>query len=122
VIEGTYSESHGQEAARVALEREHPPTALIAASNQLLIGAMREIARQKLRIGTDLSFVACDEISLTELAEPAIAVVERDNPRMGREAAQLLLRRLDGTAQAESVALGTRFIPRASCAPPRPGG
>ena len=62
------------------------PGVVIDATSRPVIGAMREIARQKLRIGTDLSLVACDEISLTELAEPAIAVVERDNLRMGREA------------------------------------
>jgi LacI family transcriptional regulator len=121
VIEGTYSEEHGREATRAALDRDKPPTAVIAASNQLVIGAIREISSRRLRIGKDLSLVACDEISLTELSNPPIAVVDRDNLEIGRESARLLLRRLGGTTRAESVTLSTRFIPRASAGPPPRG-
>ena len=119
VIEGTYSEEHGREATRAALDRDEQPTALIAASNQLVIGAIREISRRGLAIGSEISLVACDEISLTELSNPPIAVVDRDNLEIGRESAKLLLRRIGGTDKAETVTLPTRFIPRASVGPPR---
>jgi LacI family transcriptional regulator len=119
VLEGTYSEEHGREATRRVLEAAEPPTAIIAASNQLVTGALQEISERGLKVGRDISLVACDDISLTRLHDPPIAVVDRDNLEMGRLSAELLLERLAQDAPPRSATLPTRFIPRPSAAPPR---
>jgi LacI family transcriptional regulator len=94
------------------------PTAIIAGSNQLLIGCLRALARRRLRPGIDIAFVTCDDVPLAELFSPALAVIARDNSATGRSAAQLLLHRLNGSDEPEVVSLETHFIPRASCCPP----
>ena len=119
VIEGHYSEQHGMEATQRVLDLDDPPTAIVAGSNQLLTGTLRVIKRRGLRIGQDISLASCDEISLTELHDPPIAVVHRDNTEIGRRSATLLLKRLQGEDEPETVTLPTSFEPRASCAPPR---
>jgi LacI family transcriptional regulator len=95
-----------------------PPTALIAGANQLLIGCLRAVKKRGLRPGIDLALVTCDDIPLAELYSPPLAVIARDNVATGRTAAELLLRRLNGRAEPETVSLPTTFLPRQSCCSP----
>lgn len=118
VLEGHYDEQHGSTATEHALASSDPPTAVIAGSNQLLTGALRAIKRRGLRVGRDISLASCDEVSLTELYDPPIAVVHRDNAEMGRQSARLLLERLRGDDEPAVVTLETWFEPRPSCVPP----
>jgi LacI family transcriptional regulator len=118
VSEGVLSPEHGRAATRRLLDVEVPPTAIITGGNQLLAGTLVELRERSLRVGADISVVSCDTISTTELHQPPIAVVRRDTVELGRRAAELLLRRLEGAAAPESVTLPTEFVARASCAPP----
>jgi LacI family transcriptional regulator len=118
VSEGVLSPEHGRAATRRLLDVEDPPTAIITGGNQLLAGTLVELRERSLRVGADISVVSCDTISTTELHQPPIAVVRRDTVELGRRAAELLLRRLEGAAAPESVTLPTEFVARASCAPP----
>jgi LacI family transcriptional regulator, galactose operon repressor len=118
VSEGVLSPAHGRDATRRLLDVEHPPTAIITGGNQLLSGTLIELRERSLTVGADVSVVSCDTISTTELHQPPIAVVRRDTVELGRRAAELLLRRLEGATAPESVTLPTEFVARASCGPP----
>ena len=76
---------------RALLDLPEPPTAVIAGGNQLMLGALRVVSERGLTLGRDLSFVGCDDVAITDLFQPAVAVVRRDNFAMGRTAAELLL-------------------------------
>jgi LacI family transcriptional regulator len=115
---GLFTAEATEKAAGELLDSANPPTALIAGTNQLLIGALRAIASRGLRVGTDLSVVTCDDIPLAELFTPPIATITRDNILIGRTAAELLLHRMNGRTEPETVTMETTFVPRASCAPP----
>jgi len=118
VLEGQLGPAHGHSATARLLESAEPATAVVAGGNQILIGALEELLRRGLRVPDDVSLVSCDAISITELFTPPIAVVRRDNRELGRRAAQLLLRLLDGEDVRQEVVLPTEFVPRASCGPP----
>jgi LacI family transcriptional regulator len=117
-LEGQLGSAHGRSATSRLLDSAEPPTAIVAGGNQILIGTLEELLRRGLRVGGDISLVSCDAISITELFTPPIAVVRRDNRELGRRAAQLLLRHLEGEDVRQEVVLPTEFVPRASCAPP----
>ena len=87
-------------------------------STYILPGVLKVLRSRDLRIPEDLSLVTVDEVRLLEFIEPPIAVVSREPLEIGREGASLLLRLLQG-GEPEQVPIRTRFIPRASCAPPR---
>ena len=71
---------------------------MIAGGNQLMLGALRVVSERGVTLGRDLSFVGCDDVAITDLFQPAVAVVRRDNFAMGRTAAELLLGRMrDGS-------------------------
>jgi LacI family transcriptional regulator len=116
--EGVFSVEHGAAAMRRLLALPEPPTAIIAGGNQLMLGALRVVSERGLRLGRDLSFVGCDDIAITDLYQPPVAVVRRDNFAMGRTAAELLLARLRDDAPPSDVVLPTEFVARPSCGPP----
>lgn len=108
----------GEAATLKLIDSPELPSAIIAGSNQLLIGCLRALAKRRLRPGIDIAFVTCDDVPLAELFMPPLAVIARDNAATGRTAAQLLLHRLNGSDEPETVTLETHFVPRASCCPP----
>ncbi|HEU4703689.1 MAG TPA: LacI family DNA-binding transcriptional regulator [Conexibacter sp.] len=118
VIEGRLGSEHGRAATAQLLDGADPVTAVVAGGNQLLIGALQEIRARGLRIGSELSLVSCDEVPLTELLEPPIAVVRRDTGELGLRATQMLLDAIAHETVPETVVLPTEFVPRPSCAPP----
>jgi LacI family transcriptional regulator len=118
VEEGSFSPAHGEAAAERLLDRSDPPTALLAGSNQILIGVLRVIRRRRLKIPRDLSLITCDGLPMLEFIEPPLATITRDHREMGRVAAQMLLRCLDGGAPLQML-LPTSFEPKGSCGPPR---
>lgn len=119
VVEGMLAPNHGRDATRRLLAEAEPPTAIVAGGNQLLIGALRELRERGVDVGRDISLVSCDEISVTELYAPPIAVIRRDTREIGRQAALLMLRLMNGETTPERVILPTEFVARPSCAPPR---
>ena len=118
IVGGRFSVDFGAQAASELLDSCERLTAIIAGGNQLMIGALKVLSERGLEVGRDISFLGCDDIPITSLHRPPIAVVRRDNEAIGRTAADLLLRRLrDGAAESEIV-LPTEFVPRPSCAVP----
>lgn len=121
-VAGALTMEQGEVATGQLLDDENAPTAIIAGANQLLIGCLRAMIKRGIRPGVDLALATCDDLPLAELYAPPIAAVTRDNIAIGRIAAELLLRRLSGHAEPETVILETAFVSRPSCGPPRPPG
>jgi LacI family transcriptional regulator len=95
------------------LSRPQPPTALFTSQNLLTMGACRALRR--LDLHRRVALVGFDDVLLADLLEPGITVMAQDPATMGRRAAELLFRRLDGDA-APSVHLvvPTQLIARGS--------
>jgi LacI family transcriptional regulator len=102
------------EAAAIALlERPDPPTALFAGQNLITIGAFRALRRLKLH--RRIALIGFDDILLADLLEPGITVIAQDPAAIGRMAAQVLFRRLDGDrSPSEHHIVLTRMITRGS--------
>ena len=123
--ERVVTEVIGPEASRRAvaelLSGDHRPTTLIVASYDLLVAALGELRSRGLHVPDDLSLVVCDDLDLCRLAVPPLDVIGRDLEELGREAARLLLERLEGRAAGHPIVvrLPTAFVRRGSTAPPR---
>lgn len=117
LLEGTLSVEYGERATAQLLSQSDPPTAIIAGGNQLMLGALRVLRARGIRLGRDVSFVGCDDIPVSELFDPPIAVVRRDNAAIGRCAAELMLEALRDPEYIADMILPTEFIARPSCGP-----
>ncbi len=122
ILEGAFSVDYGARTAGELLSTDNPPTAIIAGGNQLMLGSLRVLHSRRLRLGRDVSFVGCDDIPISELYNPPIAVVRRDTAAIGRSAAELMLALLRNDEDVEDVTLPSDFVARPSCGPVPPAG
>jgi LacI family transcriptional regulator len=100
-------------AATELLQLSHPPTALFAGQNLITIGAFRALRRMGLH--RRVALIGFDDILLADLLEPGITVIAQDPTAIGRAAAQVLFRRLDGDrAPSEHQIVLTKLIARGS--------
>jgi DNA-binding LacI/PurR family transcriptional regulator len=117
--------SSAAEAGRVAtdlLGADDRPTAILAMSDELAVGAMGAAREGAIDVPTDLSIVGFDDSSTARLAVPALTSVFQPLGRKGEEAAQLLIPSLQGDGRKprrRRVILPTELIIRGSTAPPR---
>jgi len=100
-------------AARKLLMLSPPPTALITGQNLITIGAFRALRRQRLH--KKIALVGFDDFLLADLLDPVITVIAQDPAAIGRTAAGILFRRLDGDrAPFQTHIVQTLMIKRGS--------
>jgi alanine racemase len=93
------------------------PTAILAMSDAIAIGAIRGLRDRGLSIPDDVSVVGFDDIELAETTDPPLTTVHQPIRGKGEEAARLLLSVLAGREEpAGHRRLATRLIVRASTA------
>jgi LacI family transcriptional regulator len=111
------------EAAMAATEEllalADPPTALFTSQNLGTIGAarvLRTLGRQD-----EVAMVGFDDFPLADLLRPGISVIAQDGEGMGRMAAEILFRRLDGDeSPAKTYVMPTELVLRGSGEIPPP--
>jgi len=114
---GPITRQQGRDATLAALSATPRATALICASNQLLPGVLTAIRELSLSIPEDVSLITTDDVDLAEFHNPPLSTINRDAKAFGVEAAESILRELQG-AEPDTVTLPTWFNARDSCAPP----
>lgn len=86
---------HGYELTLGLLQQPTPPDAIFTGNNLLTIGALRAIYELGLRIPDDIAVAGFDELDWMFLVRPALTVVMQPTYEMGRQAAELLLARIE---------------------------
>jgi LacI family transcriptional regulator len=100
-------------AATELLSSPEPPTALFTGQNLVTIGAFRVLRR--LGLHHRIALIGFDDILLADLLEPGITVIAQDPAAIGRAAAEILFRRLDGDrSPSEHRVVVSRMITRGS--------
>ena len=100
-------------AVRAMLALPEPPTALFSSQNLVTVATVRVL--QALGRQHEVALVGFDDFPLADLLTPAVTVVAQDPVRIGRTAAELLFRRLDGEHwEPREHRVETRLIARGS--------
>jgi LacI family transcriptional regulator len=110
---GLTSVQEAERAAAEILRNPDPPTAFVSGQNYFTVGAVkafRALGRQR-----EIALIGYDDFLLADMLEPAVTVVAHDPAEIGRIAAELLFRRLDGgSSPSEHVVCPARLLPRGS--------
>lgn len=109
----------GYRAALDLLRTTSPPTAIFAFNDDMAVGAVRAATERHLQVPDDVSIVGFDDVELASHVTPKLTTVRQSLHEMGRLAAGLLSRLIDGQpVDAPRIELATRLIVRDSTAPP----
>jgi DNA-binding LacI/PurR family transcriptional regulator len=95
------------------------PTAILAMSDAMAIGAMRHLRDMGLHVPRDVSVVGFDDIDLAMYTDPPLTTVHQPIRQKGEEACRLLLTVMErrDPVRSEHRQLDTRLIVRGSSGP-----
>ena len=121
IVAGRASIDGGAAAFQRAWSQGLRPTAVLAMSDAMAIGAMRTARDLGLRIPDDLSVVGFDDIDLAAHVDPPLTTVHQPIRQKGMEAVRLLLAEIDqrNVHRPEHVCLETGLVVRGSTGPRR---
>jgi LacI family transcriptional regulator/LacI family repressor for deo operon, udp, cdd, tsx, nupC, and nupG len=120
VVEAGRHEEAGFLAMQELLAAPEPPSAVVAASDELAFGAMHALYDAGLAIGRDVSMVGFDDVPLAAHARPALTAMRQPRQRLGACLARLLIDMITGRSRRrESITLGARLVVRQSSGPVR---
>ena len=103
VVPGEYNEVSGLLAVNRLLEGRQQFTAIVAANDQMALGAMLALHRRSLRVPEDISIVGFDDLPGSQYAIPPLTTVHHPAYDIGRLAAASMLQLLAGTKPTARV-------------------
>lgn len=116
---GDFREQSGRLAAERLLCLQTPPTAIFIANNEMMAGALFAIRQRRLKVPRDVSLVGFDDDRWTQYSDPPLTVISQPTEAMGQKAADLLLGRLQGEREADTVVFKPELIIRCSTTAPK---
>jgi len=96
VIEGNWSASSGQAALMQLYANHDLPGALFVQNDRMAMGALRAARDLKIAVPEQLSIIGVDDMPLTQHYDPPLTTMRQDMPRIGLEAARILIRTIEG--------------------------
>jgi DNA-binding LacI/PurR family transcriptional regulator len=109
-----YGQDAGWRAAAALLDQKERPSALLAMSDELALGAVRAAEELGLAVPDQLSVVGFDDTPAAAQARPPLTTIHQPHRDKGALAAELLLH---PAAQPASQVLPTELVVRGSTAP-----
>ncbi|MDQ2654552.1 MAG: LacI family transcriptional regulator [Chloroflexota bacterium] len=95
------TEAGGYAAMRTLLAGSPLPRGVFASNDMMAMGAMVAIREAGLRVPDDIAVAGFDDITVARLLHPTLTTVAQFPERLGRQAAEMLFARLDGTVTSE---------------------
>jgi LacI family transcriptional regulator len=117
-LHGPYSIAHGVAAAQTLLRLQPRPTAVFAASDEIVLGLLTGLRGLGLRVPQQFSVVAFDDVSPLDLLDPPLTAIRQPVARMGRRAVELVTAAADLALPPSVERLPVELIVRSSVAPP----
>lgn len=106
----------GRQAILDLLSRTDPPTAALCYNDIVAFGVLLGLQATGRQPGRDFDVIGFDDIEEAALWQPALTTVAIDPQRIGTEAAQLLLERIESPdAPPRRVILPPRLVVRETC-------
>jgi DNA-binding LacI/PurR family transcriptional regulator len=116
IEERANSQEAGADAARALLAETERPTAIVATTDQLALGAIRSARELGLEVPTDLSVVGFDDIPEAARSRPPLTTIRQPLVGKGSLAGERLFELLDG-GEAPDAVLSVELVIRESTAP-----
>lgn len=90
VLRAPLSIEGGAQAAKLLLQRDSRPTAIIAAIDLIALGAIQVFQHAGVQIPAELSVCGYDDMDFSSRLTPTLTTIRRPHYEMGRQAAEIL--------------------------------
>jgi DNA-binding LacI/PurR family transcriptional regulator len=108
----------GRRAAAVLFRSERRPTAILALSDQLALGAIEWMKEQWISVPEDVSVVGFDDVPAAASADPPLTTVHQDHTAKGMLAGRMLVSQLREEDLPGGEPISTRLVVRGSTSLP----
>ena len=94
------------------MNRPDPPTCILLPDDHSTLGALQAAKQLNLRVPEDLSLAGYDGIRLTQMLQPRLTTIEQDTKRIGAQAAEFLIDRIENprTAGSETATIPVKLL------------
>ncbi|TGY42312.1 LacI family transcriptional regulator [Clostridium sartagoforme] len=107
----------GYEAMNKLLKLKNPPTAVLASSDKMALGAIRAIENSGLKVPEDISVIGFDDIELAEYVTPRLTTIRQNCDDIGKAAIDILVEQINKKERlAINKVIPVELIVRESCA------
>jgi LacI family transcriptional regulator len=124
-LHGPFDFGTGYDGTKELLSAQSRPTAIICGNDVVALGALNAAVELGVTVPGDVSIVGFDDLPTADWALVKLSTIAFDLDQMSREAAQLLVERVEGRSDTayRHVVYPTRFRPRSTLgrAPARQG-
>jgi LacI family transcriptional regulator len=116
---GDFSYESGAIAANILLDRQSPPTAIIASNDQMTLATLDTANKRGLKVPLDLSLISFDNTPVVRFTTPQLTSVDQPIAATFSKAVELLIMNGDATVDHQPVVTEGSLVERSSTAPPR---
>jgi DNA-binding LacI/PurR family transcriptional regulator len=114
VVAGDFTETGGQAAMELLLDRFPHLDAVFASSDLMASGAVRALLARGLEVPRDVAVVGFDDAPVARHTEPQLTTMHQPVEQMGRSMVELLVARIEGRPTEHHVILAPHLVVRAS--------
>lgn len=119
VVSSNSRSDSGYEAARTLMNLRERPTAIFTTNNLITIGAVQFLKESGVKIPGDVALVGFDEFESTTIVDPPLTVVAQPTYKIGKAAAELLVKKVKRKAgepgRVKVIRLEPELVIRKSC-------
>ncbi|MFK4639498.1 LacI family DNA-binding transcriptional regulator [Paenarthrobacter histidinolovorans] len=119
IVETTYSETGGYDAAIQALSGKNRPTAIFAGADIAALGVLRAAEEHGLEVPEDLTVAGYDNIYVSAIGRISLTTVDQSGQLTGANSTRLLLERIEGRTQPAHYVIAPQLVPRHTSAAPK---
>jgi LacI family transcriptional regulator len=119
MVFGSFAPAHARLATLGLLDLAEPPTAIVASSDYLAMGAILALRDRGIVVPEDMSLIAFDDAAFGALITPPLTAIRQPVELIGRRGFQLLLDLLEGREPPALTRLPVDLIRRQSVGAPR---
>ena len=111
-----FGEENGYNQPWKLLKKDNPPTAILALSNLILLGVMRALSENNLKVPDDISLVAFDDQPYSAFLASPMTMVDQLKEEIGKLAVNYIIKSTDNGSKQEfiGIMLKPRLIIRKS--------
>lgn len=117
VMEGDFTSASGRTAVQRLWERNllHKIHAIVAANDEMALGALEELRRKEVRVPYDTAVVGFDNLEISSYSSPPLTTVAQPLYEQGRQAAEALVKLIKKEEVPQKIIVPTRPVFRESC-------